>query len=168
MPDSIPVATRSRAPRIFTALFVALVVAPLVAVAVISSFLFTPGGTVLEIEMRATGGTAAQIFWTSNWAFSPEESSALPLHQRPGEYERLRFPLPSRPLLFIRFDPLNGPGEVLIRSMRVVDRDGKVVRTIDPILLAALHQIEGIMPAGSPRTMFASSRPRTRTIRCCS
>ena len=148
MSDALPVATRSRARWIFTALFVALVVAPLVAVAAISSFLFTPGGTVLEIELRATGGTAAQIFWTSNWAFSPEESSALPLHQHPGQYERLRFPLPSRPLLFIRFDPLNGPGEVLIRSMRVMDRDGKVVRTIDPILLAALHQIEGIMPAG--------------------
>ena len=148
MSDAFPVATRSRARWIFTALFVALVAAPLVAVTAISSLLITPGGTVLEIELRATGGTAAQIFWTSNWAFSPEESSALPLHQHPGQFERLRFPLPSRPLLFIRFDPLNGPGEVLIRSMRVMDRDGKVVRTIDPILLAALHQIEGIMPAG--------------------
>ena len=133
---------------IFTALFGALVVAPLVAVAVIASFLFTPGGTVLEVEMRATGGTAAQIFWTPGWAFSPEESSTLPIHQHPGEFERLRFPLPSRPLLFIRFDPINGPGEVLIRSMRVLDRDGRVIRTIDPIVMAALYQIEGIMPVG--------------------
>ena len=148
MPEPAPAATRPRTRWAVTALVGALVVAPLVAVAIISSFLFTPGGTVLEVEMRATGGTAAQIFWTSGWAFGEEKSSALPLHQHPGEFERLRFPLPSERLLFIRFDPLNGPGEVLIRSMRVLDRDGRVVRTIDPIVMAALHQIEGIMPAG--------------------
>jgi hypothetical protein len=148
MPEANPAATRSRTRWLGTALFVALVVAPLVAVAFISSLLFRPAGTVLEIEMRPTGGTAAQIFWTSTWAFSAEESSTLPLHQRPGEYERFRFPLPSRPLLFIRFDPINGAGEVLIRSMRVLDRDGRTVRTIDPIVMAALYQIEGIVPVG--------------------
>ena len=32
--------------------------------------------------------------------------------------------------------------------MRVLDRDGRVIRTIDPIVMAALYQIEGIMPVG--------------------
>ena len=58
--------------------------------------------------MRPTGGTAAQLFWTSTWAFSQEDSSVVPLHQHPGEYERVRFALPSRPLDFIRFDLSTG------------------------------------------------------------
>jgi hypothetical protein len=148
MPDPSPVAARPRRRWLPAALFIALVVVPLVTVAALGSALFRPDGTVLEVEMRATGGTAAQLFWTSTWAFSPEASSVVPLHQHPGEYERLRFPLPSERLLFLRFDPLNGPGEVLIRRIRVLDRDGGVVRTIDPMVLSPLHQIEGLMPVG--------------------
>ena len=152
MSDPSPVVVRPRRrwlpAALCFALFSALVVVPLVTVAAVGSALFRPDGTVLEVEMRATGGTAAQLFWTSTWAFSPEASSTVPLHQHPGEYERLRFPLPSERLLFLRFDPLNGPGEVLIRRIRVLDRDGGVVRTIDPMVLAPLHQIEGLMPVG--------------------
>jgi hypothetical protein len=129
-------------------LFTACIVVPLVLAAVSSLHQFTPDGTALEVEMRATGGTAAQLFWTSTWAFSEQDSAVVPLHQHPGQFERLRFPLPSRPLEFIRFDPLNGPGEVLIRRMSVIDRNGATVRTIDPILMMAMHQIDGILPAG--------------------
>jgi hypothetical protein len=147
MPDSSPDAP-PRIRRWIPWAFTALVVAPLVAVALVSLQQFQPEGSVLEVEMRPTGGTAAQLFWTSTWAFSEQDAAVAPLHQHPGEFERLRFPLPSRPLEFIRFDPINGPGEVLIRRMSVLDRGGNVVRTIDPILLTALHQIDGIMPVG--------------------
>ena len=146
MSDPSPVAARPRRRCLPAVLFIALVVVPLVTVAAVGSVLFRPDGTVLEVEMRATGGTAAQLFWTSTWAFSAEASSVVPLHRHPGEYERLRFPLPSERLLFLRFDPLNGPGEVLIRRMQVLDRKGGVIRTIDPLVLVPLHQIEGLMP----------------------
>ena len=148
MPDPSLVAARPRRRWLPAALFIALVVMPLVTVAAAGSALFRPDGTVLEVEMRATGGTAAQLFWTSTWAFTPEASSVVPLHKHPGEYERLRFPLPPERLLFLRFDPLNSPGEVLIRRIRVLNRDGGVVRTIDPMVLSPLHQIEGLMPVG--------------------
>jgi len=148
MPDANAAARRPARRWLATGLFAALVVAPLVTVAIVSLFHFRPGGRVLEVEMRPTGGTAAQLFWTSTWAFSADESSVMPLHQHPGEFERVRFPLPSRPLLFVRFDPINGPGEVLIRRMRVLDHDGRTIRTIDPIVMSALHQIEAIMPVG--------------------
>ncbi len=32
--------------------------------------------------------------------------------------------------------------------MRVLDRGGATVRTIDPVLMLALHQIDGIVPEG--------------------
>ena len=125
----------TRAPwhRLFAALFVVLVAAPLVAVAIVSNLEFGPAHGFLEVEMRATGGAVAQLFWTSTWAFSQEESSIVPLHTRPNDFERVRFPLPSRPLEFVRFDPLDGAGEVLIRRMQVLDVAGRPIRTIDPI-----------------------------------
>src|SRR5262245_53036438 len=124
MPDSSQdAASRAARRRSVWLAFTALVVAPLIATAVISLRQFQPDGAVLEVEMRPTGGTAAQLFWTSTWVFSEQDSAVVPL-QHHGDFERLRFPLPSRPLEFIRFDPLNGPGEVLIRKMSIVDRNG--------------------------------------------
>src|SRR5258705_2111159 len=121
MPDARPISTppaRTRFGRVSIGLFAVLVVAPLVGVAIVSNYLFQPATGFLEIEMRATGGTATQLFWTSTWAFSEEDSTVVPLHTHPGDFERVRFPLPARPLEFVRFDPLNGPGDILIRSMR--------------------------------------------------
>jgi hypothetical protein len=131
-------------PPLLVGLFVLLFVAPLVVVALVSTRLFTPEGAVLEIEMRATGGTAAQFFWMTDGLFTERDSVAIPLHQRPGEYERLRFPLPQYPTEFLRYDLLNGPGEVLIRSMRVLDRHGREVRAIDPMVMIGLYQIDSI------------------------
>src|SRR5436190_1909003 len=128
--------------------FLLLVVAPLLAVATISTFLFRPAPGFLEFELEASGGTAAQLFWTSTWAFTQQDSTLVPLHQHPGAPDRLRFPLPSRPLEFLRFDPLNGPGEVLIHSMRVVDADGRTIRDINPMVMSALYQIESLTPEG--------------------
>jgi hypothetical protein len=147
-PDVAPSAARRRASWLVPVLFAAFVAAPLVGVTLVSTRQFTPDGAILEVEMRPTGGTAAQLFWTSTWAFSEQDSAVVPLHQRPGEYERLRFPLPTRPVDFIRFDALNGPGEVLIRRMSVLDREGRQIRAIDPMAMMALHQIEGILRAG--------------------
>ncbi len=64
--------------------FLLLVVAPLLAVAIISTFLFRPAAGFLEFELEASGGTAAQLFWTSTWAFTQENSALVPLHQHPG------------------------------------------------------------------------------------
>ena len=138
-------ATRRRAA---VTAFLLVIVAPLFAVAIISTFLFTPAPGYLEFELEATGGTAAQLFWTSTLAFNEHDSAVVPLHQRPGAPDRVRFPLPSRPLELVRFDPLDGAGEILIHSMRVVDAGGRTVRDIDPMVMSALNQIESLTPEG--------------------
>jgi hypothetical protein len=153
IPETSAGAPRVRPSRLLRALasglFIALVVAPLVGVAVSSIWLFEPGGGVLEVEMQAKGGTASQLFWTGDLAFRGEDSSVVPLHQHPGDFERVRFPLPSRPLEYLRFDVLDGPGEAVIRHMRVLDREGRTVRTIDPMVLMPLHQIALLTPDGT-------------------
>ena len=144
-PSSNQRAATSRARVWLRWAFVLLVVVPLVSVAIVGTRMFTPEGQILEIVMRPTGGTAAQLFWTSAWEFNETDSFVIPLHLHPGEYERLRFPLPQRPINFFRFDFINGPGEVLIRSMRVLDRHDGVVRVIDPVVMHPASQVEGIM-----------------------
>ena len=123
-----------------------LIVVPLVTVAVASTRLFQPGGRVLEVELQAKGGRWAQIFWSADFAMSPNDSSLAMLHQRPGTFDTLRFPLPQKPLEVLRLDPLDGEGEVVIRQMRVLDDQGKTVRTIDPMVMLPLHQIAIMRP----------------------
>jgi SAM-dependent methyltransferase len=127
-------------------LFVVLVVVPLVTVAVVSTRLFQPGGRVLEVELQAKGGRWAQIFWSADFAMRPDDSSLAMLHQQPGSFDTLRFALPQKPLEVLRFDPLDGEGEVLIRRMRVLDDQGRTVRSIDPGVMLPLNQIASVKP----------------------
>ncbi len=135
-----------RASRIGIVLFVGLIVVPLVTVAIASTRLFLPGGRALEIELAAKGGSYAQIFWSGDFAMSPSESSMAMLHQGNGAVDTLRFPLPHRALELLRLDPLDGPGEVLIRSMRVVDDRRRTVRVVNPLVMVPLHQIAFVKP----------------------
>jgi hypothetical protein len=128
------------------ALFVALVIIPLVTVAIASTFLFQPAGRVLEVEMRATGGRWAQVFWSGAYAMNAADSGLVPLHTQPTEFETLRLPLPTDPIETLRFDPLDGAGEVVIRRMRVKDDAGQIVREIDPRIFTPLNQIAAIRP----------------------
>jgi len=137
---------RRRARRIGILLFVGLIVVPLVTVAVASTRLFQPGGGVLEVELLAKGGRWAEIFWSADFAMSPNDSSLAMLHQQPGTFDTLRFALPQKALEVLRLDPLDGEGEVVIRRMRVLDDQGRTVRTIDPTVMMPLHQIAVIRP----------------------
>lgn len=125
-------------------LFVTLVVAPLVAVGVASTALFRPGGRILEIEMRTTSGDTAQVYWSAGYVFSGEAMASVPINQVPGEFARLRFRIPDERFELIRVDPMNGSGEAVVRSMRVLDDRGREVRAIDPIVLSPLHEVTRI------------------------
>src|SRR5262245_36994308 len=143
--------TRPAVCRIAIGAFAILVACPLTAAAILSTSSFRPDGAVLEIEMRAAGGTKAELFWATTATYSARESYTIPLHQGqgPDAFERLRFPRPDARIWMVRFDPLDGPGEVLIRGVRVLDRDGRVVRSIDPILLEPLNEIDRVSAAGA-------------------
>ena len=75
---------------------------------------------ILEIEMRTSAGTFAQVFWADAPAFTEERSVRLPL-KSPGSFQRLYFPLPADGVSWLRFDPMDAPGEALIRHIRLID-----------------------------------------------
>jgi hypothetical protein len=110
---------------------------------------------ILEIEMRASAGTAAQLYWSTNLTFLEQQSVLLPM--RAGEdFQRLRFPLPSRDSRWLRFDPTNGAGEVSIRSMEVLDSKGEVIAVLDPDRLHPYQQIAS-MARGDDATRLVTT-----------
>lgn len=83
-------------------------------------------GVALEFDAVTSSPTTAQMYWDTGDGFSEEESSKYFYENRSG-LQVLRFPLPTVPLRQLRFDPLVNEGRVEIRSIRLVDADGRTV-----------------------------------------
>jgi hypothetical protein len=97
-----------------------------------------------EIEMRASAGTSAQLFWAADLRFVEERSIRIPLQPTPDGFQRLRFPLPPDGVRWLRFDPTDAPAEILIGRMRVFDSHGQLLETFDPQSLRPANQIASI------------------------
>jgi hypothetical protein len=103
---------------------------------------------ILEIEVRTSSGSAAQLYWSTDRTFVDERMRSLPL--RSGEdFQWLRFALPSTRARWFRFDPTNEPGEVLIRAMRVVDASNTLVEALTPERLHPYQQIASLTNDGA-------------------
>lgn len=87
---------------------------------------------MLEIEMRASAGTMAQLYWAPDREFAESRSIRIPFRPTSEGFQRLRFPLPSRGVEWIRIDPTDAPGEVLIGEVRVLDSRGQIQGTLNP------------------------------------
>ena len=98
--------------------------------------------------MRASAGTAAQLYWSTDLTFVDQRMVLLPI--RAGEdFQWLRFPLPSTGGRWLRFDPTNGPGEVSIRATRVVDANNTIVEVLKPERLHPYQQIASMTNDGA-------------------
>ena len=103
---------------------------------------------ILEIEMRASAGTVAQLYWSTDLTFVDQRMVQLPIQAGEG-FQWLRFPLPSTGGRWLRFDPTNGPGEVSIRATRVVDADNAIVEVLKPERLHPFQQIASMTNDGA-------------------
>ena len=86
---------------------------------------------VFEVDLRASAGTTAQLFWSSDDQFSEAQSVRVPLHPLRGEFERLVFPIPPRGIRWLRFDLTDAPGDVLIGRARLLDSSGVLIEEFD-------------------------------------
>src|SRR6185436_13851616 len=98
----------------------------------------------LEIDVRVSAGTTAQIFWAADVRFVGERSIQLPLRPTPEGFQRLRFPLPGSGIRWLRFHPTDAAGDILIASVRVLDANGRVLATFDPGSFRPSNQIASI------------------------
>jgi len=103
----------------------------------------------LEIEMQASAGTAAQLFWAGDMRFVQERSAQVPLHLTPEGFQRLRFPLPPDGIQWLRFDPTDTSGDILIAGLRLLDDNDRVIATFDPGSLRPSNQIASVTRQGA-------------------
>jgi hypothetical protein len=103
---------------------------------------------ILEVEMRATAGTFAQVFWAADLHFVEEHSVRAPFQPASGAFQRLLFPLPSLGVRWLRFDPTDAAGEILIRRVNLLALNGQVQHTLDPQSFKPLNQIASITRQG--------------------
>src|SRR4051812_27403895 len=88
------------------------------------------GPRTLEIDVRARG-TFAKLFWGADPQFADDRSIRVPLQPASDGFQRLRFPLPARGTRWLRFDPSDAPGEVLIGKVQLLDANGAVIAAMD-------------------------------------
>jgi hypothetical protein len=102
---------------------------------------------IVQIEMRTSAGTFAQVFWADAPAFTEERSVRLPL-KSPGSFQRLNFPVPADGASWLRFDPMDAPGEAVIKEIRLIDSSGRPVASIGYEQLRPAIQIAAITRDG--------------------
>jgi hypothetical protein len=129
---------------------------------------------ILEIDMRTSAGTAAQLYWSTDLNFVDHRTILLPI--RAGEdFQRLRFPLPSKGFKWLRFDPTNASGEVSIRAMQVVSPDRGIIETVNPERLHPYQHVASMardgdvtrlltMPGATDASLLVSLSSVDRTI----
>lgn len=98
----------------------------------------------LVIEMQSSEASQAKVYFDTGAGFNERESSTHSI-LADAAVHRLAFPLPSKPVRSIRFDPLELTGAVQIRGV-VVERPGTHVRltALDSSRIIALNEIATI------------------------
>lgn len=106
----------------------------------------------LEIDVRTDRTSPAQLFWNTGRGIT-EEQSARSAYRDVSRLEILSFPLPTAPLVGLRFDPLDHPGSVVVQGLRIVDDAARTLAVIPLGTLRAVQQI-GQVERGSDGLEF--------------
>jgi hypothetical protein len=117
-----------------------------VAVLVATAFAFwprNPGAPFLfEVTMRSSLPGFAQVYYDLGAGFSERNSWRVPIEGRDRE-SRCQFPLPAGIYSSFRFDPTDrGNNSMTLSAARIVDRDGRLLRTVAPGQFKAVNEIE--------------------------
>ncbi len=106
----------------------------------------------LEVRMRSTAPGRAQVYFDRGAGFNETDASSVALTVT-ERMTTLRLPLPPGTHRQLRFDPTDGDAPVQLESLRIVDRRGRLVRTLALDTLAPLHGIAAatLTPATPPR-----------------
>lgn len=99
-----------------------------------------PAGLQLEIELESDRPSGAQVFWDDGNGVSEKNSIRQQYEPQTG-VQVLRFALPLGPIKALRFDPLEGPGIVRVRAMRVADHGNRTIAILPPHSLKAVHDV---------------------------
>lgn len=97
----------------------------------------------LHVTMKSSVNSIAQIFYDIGNGLNEKNSANCSVTKR-WKFQVLKFPLPWKPIQYIRFDPLNSPGKIALKEIKLVDESDRLIQTIDLQVLKPLHQISSI------------------------
>jgi hypothetical protein len=113
-------------------LFAGAVVLPLLIVALVAARPMRVA-PLLDVEMRAEGGTAARLYVSAEGErFGEPNKIEVPFSAPAAIFQHVLFRLPERRIDHVAFVPTDAVADVFIRSMRVIDRQGRTLRVVDP------------------------------------
>lgn len=113
------------------------------------------GQVYLQITMSSTVSSAAQLFFDVGKGQVEEDSSLVPV-SGDSTYHQIRFPLPTKAIQFLRFDPLCHDGMVKINDIRIVDAQGKLIQGIPLGALKAGQQVASLTLKNETVTVLMS------------
>jgi hypothetical protein len=102
-----------------------------------------PPDLKLEFDLASTGSTPTQLFWDVGHGINGADSNRQTIQPGAG-LQVIRFPLPSRPLKALRYDPRDNAGSLVIRGIRVVDAGQRTKAVIPLDTLQPFRQIAAL------------------------
>ena len=103
------------------------------------------GLLLLEITYSASATGETQIFYETGRGVNQLDSIRIPISpsSQPFTYT---FPLPDAPILAMRMNPLNCPGEITITNFRIINRRGETIRRFTRDDFQPTNEIAAIAP----------------------
>ena len=97
----------------------------------------------LRVSMKSSVDSIAQVFYDIGNGLNEKDSINYSVNKNRG-FQVLRFPLPRKPIQYIRFDPLIVEGNFSLREIQLVDELDRLIQTIDLEAVKPLHQNSSI------------------------
>jgi hypothetical protein len=98
---------------------------------------------LLEVSLSSTKAGNVQVYWDDGSGLSERNSSILPVPAgaAPASY---RLAVPLGVYSWIRFDPIDNDGTVVVYSARIIDDIGKTIRNVGLGDFSSLNQIQSL------------------------
>jgi len=126
-------------PKIFSVPFIVAL-----AVTALFGYLAVIHQSMLYLEVRLTSNVrgTAQVYYDVGKGLNEKNSDKKPIDSEGSN--TVRFRLSHKPIWNLRFDPLNRSGDLVIKSLTITDRKGKIVKDLHHSSLKSLHQIDSL------------------------
>lgn len=97
----------------------------------------------LKATLTSSVDANAQVYFDIGNGLNEKDSAKCMVEKR-WKFQVLKFPFPWKPIQYIRFDPLNSPGKIALKEIKLVDEFDGLIQAIDLHALKPLHQIRSI------------------------
>lgn len=117
----------------------------LAAAAVVSTEPGSPArrsASVFEVSVGSDQSGLVQLYFDTGNGFNEPDSSLQPI--KAGETATLRFALPYGRITALRFDPLDGAGQVTLAGARILDASGNVAVAFAPRQFQPRNEIRSL------------------------